>query len=75
MNVLRLKSGASASAQLSPRSRRIFTVCHFSPRRLAHSIAGIALPSSVTIVAPAQIVLRIGVRGIRMMVAVKSIDS
>lgn len=75
MKVLRLNSGASASVQLSPLILRIFTVCHFSPSLAAHSAAGSVTPSRVTGVAPAQIVLRIGNRGMRTTTAVKSSDN
>jgi hypothetical protein len=63
MNDERFNSGASASLQFAPRCRRIFTVCHFSPLRAAQAIAGNVSPSSVINVAPAQVVLRIGLRG------------
>ncbi|HEX8542687.1 MAG TPA: hypothetical protein VF671_13380 [Pseudomonas sp.] len=64
MYLLRLNSGVSASVQLSPRILRIFTVCHFNPSLAAHSAAGRVIPSRVIGVAPAQTVLRIGIRGI-----------
>lgn len=63
MKVVRRSSGFSASVQLSPRCLRIFTVCHFKPRRAAHIIAGRVTSSKVIKVAPAQIVVRIGLRG------------
>ncbi len=63
MNVVLLSSGSSASCQLSPRKRRIFTVCHFRPRVAAQSIAGIVSPFNVTSVAPAHTVVRMGMRG------------
>jgi hypothetical protein len=73
MKVLRRNSGVSASVQFSPRILRIFTVCHFSPSLAAHSAAGRVMPSRVIGVAPAHTVLRMGLRGIRVTLAEKSI--
>ena len=66
MNVLLISTGFNASAHVKPRSRRILTVCHFKPRRAAHWAAGSVTPSRVIGVAPAQIVLLMGMRGMEV---------
>ncbi len=63
MNVVFRSLGSSACSQVSPRIRRIFTVCHLRPRIAAQAMAGIVSPSKVMSVAPAHTVVRIGMRG------------